>query len=144
MTDTVAREQSAEQRLDELRERVARCRVRTQELLDRATVTSERSAQMRGELRGCNHAGEVEQLRVELGKVQDELDGLRTAMATRAVIEQAKGMIMSLERCSADRAFDLLVAMSQRTHRKLHDVASSIVVAASQRPETAGSASARG
>lgn len=52
---------------------------------------------------------------------------LQEAMASRAVIEQAKGALMSQHRCSADKAFERLTAMSQRSNRKLRYVAQSIL-----------------
>jgi AmiR/NasT family two-component response regulator len=52
---------------------------------------------------------------------------MQTAMASRAVIEQAKGIVMGERHCSADEAFQLLVKLSQRTDRKLRDVAQALV-----------------
>jgi GAF domain-containing protein len=52
---------------------------------------------------------------------------LETAMQSRAVIDQAKGILMAQQRCSADQAFDLLVRLSQRSNRKLRDVAQALV-----------------
>jgi GAF domain-containing protein len=52
---------------------------------------------------------------------------LREAMTSRAVIEQAKGIVMAREGCDADTAFRHLVRASQRTHRKLRDVADAVV-----------------
>jgi GAF domain-containing protein len=52
---------------------------------------------------------------------------LTTAMKSRAVIEQAKGMLMAQRKCDADEAFDLLVKLSQQTGRKLHAVAAALV-----------------
>ncbi len=50
------------------------------------------------------------------------------AMKTRATIEQAKGMLMAREPYpTADEAFDLLRAASQRENVKLRDVAQRIV-----------------
>lgn len=49
------------------------------------------------------------------------------AMESRAVIEQAKGILMSTQRCSPDEAFDLLRRASQRENRKLRDLATEIV-----------------
>lgn len=63
----------------------------------------------------------------ELESTAHELDGLRTAMRTRASIEQAKGVLMCLHACTADDAFQRLVRLSQFSQRKLHDVAASIV-----------------
>ena len=52
---------------------------------------------------------------------------LQTAMASRAVIEQAKGILMGARRCTAEQAFDLLVDLSQGTNRKLREVAEALV-----------------
>jgi GAF domain-containing protein len=50
------------------------------------------------------------------------------AMASRAVIEQAKGILMSASpRLGPDDAFDLLRRASQREHVKLRDVAARVV-----------------
>jgi GAF domain-containing protein len=54
-------------------------------------------------------------------------DQLRTAMEHRAVIEQAKGIIMSERRCSSEEAFAILTKLSQDTNRKLRDIASALV-----------------
>ncbi len=56
-----------------------------------------------------------------------EAEQLREAMRTRAVIEQAKGMIMTREHCTPDEAFELLSRISQHRNIKLHDIAQSIV-----------------
>jgi GAF domain-containing protein len=52
---------------------------------------------------------------------------LQAAMESRAVIEQAKGIIMGDHHCSADEAFAILSRLSQDTNRKLRDVATAIV-----------------
>jgi GAF domain-containing protein len=52
---------------------------------------------------------------------------LDAAMRSRAVIEQAKGILMSQRRCNADTAFDMLAGASQRSNRKLRDIAQSLV-----------------
>jgi len=52
---------------------------------------------------------------------------LSEAMTSRAVIEQAKGVIMAAQRCSPDEAFDFLVRQSQSSHRKLREVAQDLV-----------------
>jgi hypothetical protein len=69
----------------------------------------------------------IESLVAELDRTVQELDGLRTAMRTRAAIEQAKGVIMGLNGCRADVAFAALVRLSQTSQHKLHDVATLIV-----------------
>jgi transcriptional regulator with GAF, ATPase, and Fis domain len=56
-----------------------------------------------------------------------EAEGMQSAMHSRSVIEQAKGILMAQQRCSAEVAFNLLIAASQRSNTKLRDVAASIV-----------------
>ena len=56
---------------------------------------------------------------------------LQTAMTSRAVIEQAKGILMGERRCTADEAFQILADLSQRSNRKLRDVAEALVENAS-------------
>ena len=61
---------------------------------------------------------------------------LQAAMTSRAVIEQAKGILMGARGCDASEAFDQLISMSQNTNRKLRDVAQALVAdAASRRPQ---------
>ena len=62
------------------------------------------------------------------GRVAEQL---QTAMQSRAVIEQAKGILMGSRRCTAEEAFDLLVELSQKSNRKLRAVAESLVQEAS-------------
>jgi len=52
---------------------------------------------------------------------------LQAAAVTRGVIDQAKGIIMGRRACDAEEAFGLLVAQSQRSNRKLRDLAADIV-----------------
>jgi len=52
---------------------------------------------------------------------------LQQAMQSRAVIEQAKGILMGQRRCTSQQAFDILVRLSQDTNRKLRDVAELLV-----------------
>lgn len=52
---------------------------------------------------------------------------LRNALDSRAVIEQAKGILMASRGVDADTAFKLLVGASQRENRKLRDIAAEVV-----------------
>jgi PAS domain S-box-containing protein len=52
--------------------------------------------------------------------------------ASRAVIEQAKGMLMLVYGISADRAFDVLTWRSQQTNTKLRTLARNVVSAAGE------------
>jgi GAF domain-containing protein len=58
---------------------------------------------------------------------------LRIAMESRAVIEQAKGVLMAQQGVDTEQAFEILRAASQRSNRKLRDVAAG-VVASTQPP----------
>ena len=52
---------------------------------------------------------------------------MQAAMEHRAVIEQAKGIVMGQLNCTADEAFAKLSKISQDTNRKLHDIAAALV-----------------
>jgi GAF domain-containing protein len=58
---------------------------------------------------------------------------LERALDSRAVIDQAKGVLMARHGISAGAAFDLLSEHSQRTNRKLREIAEELV-AGTQRP----------
>ena len=49
--------------------------------------------------------------------------GLREAMRSRSVIEQAKGILMERHKITAEQAFTLLTHASQRSNVKLRDIA---------------------
>lgn len=57
---------------------------------------------------------------------------MREAMAHRAIIEQAKGILMAKEGGTADEAFARLSKLSQDSNRKLRDVAAALVDRASR------------
>ena len=59
---------------------------------------------------------------------------MRQAMENRAVIEQAKGILMARHRCGPDQAFRMLVEASQRDNRKLRDVAAAVVACVQTTP----------
>jgi PAS domain-containing protein len=58
-----------------------------------------------------------------LAEVVTTRDQLQEALTSRSEIDQAKGIIMAIRRCSADEAFFLLTRMSNTTHRKVRDIA---------------------
>ncbi|MGW4465038.1 GAF and ANTAR domain-containing protein [Micromonospora sp. NPDC004704] len=60
---------------------------------------------------------------------------MEAAMQSRAVIEQAKGIVMGDRRCTADEAFAILVKVSQDSNRKLRDVAAALVDRAAGSPK---------
>lgn len=56
-----------------------------------------------------------------------EYQNLQGAFGRRAMIEQAKGILMARHAIDGDRAFEMLRSHSQQTGRKLNDVASAVV-----------------
>ncbi len=66
------------------------------------------------------------------------IQNLHEALATRAVIEQAKGVLMAREECTPDQAFDIMVSVSQRTDRKVREVAARVVADATGTSTSAG------
>jgi GAF domain-containing protein len=76
------------------------------------------------------HAGLASQVSVAYFGHRALAEQLSEAMQSRAVIEQAKGVIMATSHCDPDEAFNTLVRSSQSTHRKLRDIAEVIVTEA--------------
>lgn len=62
-----------------------------------------------------------------LRRAEELAQQLAIALESRDVIGQAKGIIMTAEGVSSEKAFDVLRRASQRSNRKLHDVAREIV-----------------
>ncbi len=58
---------------------------------------------------------------------------MRTAMASRSVIDQAMGVVMARNRCDAKAAFAILIRASQNRNVKLREIARSVVTEVSQR-----------
>jgi GAF domain-containing protein len=78
------------------------------------------------------HAGLASQVAAAMFGHRELAEQLGEAMRSRAVIEQAKGILMAGRRCDADAAFGLLVELSQNSNRKLRDVAQALVDEASK------------
>ncbi|OKI01091.1 hypothetical protein A6A06_19785 [Streptomyces sp. CB02923] len=62
----------------------------------------------------------VDQLRAENAQ-------LRQALDSRPVIDQARGILMATESCTAEQAWDILRQTSQRTNTKVREVAGEVV-----------------
>jgi GAF domain-containing protein len=63
----------------------------------------------------------------EHARAVDQAHNMRLAMESRAVIEQAKGVLMAQRGVDDQQAFDILRDASQRYNRKLRDIAAGIV-----------------
>ncbi|MFC8190659.1 ANTAR domain-containing protein [Cellulomonas sp. NPDC057328] len=68
----------------------------------------------------------------------DLVEHLHQAMESRSVIDQALGILMAQQRCSADDAFDVLRRASQGRNRKVAEIAADIVSAVSGGPPRTG------
>jgi hypothetical protein len=74
-----------------------------------------------------------------VAELRTEAEQLQNALVSRAVIEQAKGILIGQRHCSPDAAFELLKQISMDTNVKLYDVAEAVVAQALERapdPET--------
>jgi GAF domain-containing protein len=91
---------------------------------------------------GHSHEAELfaEQAAIVLSNAQVYWDArqlgenMQQAMRSRAVIDQAIGILLADGGRTPDEAFQLLVRVSQRENRKLREIAASIVDRAVQRP----------
>ena len=79
-------------------------------------------------------------LQLTLGRVADRevLDQVDQALASRSIIDQALGIVMGQQRCSAEEAFALLRMRSQSSQTKLRDVAADLIVRATGQPAQPG------
>lgn len=64
----------------------------------------------------------------------DLIDQLRASLASRAIIDQAVGVIMGQERCTQHKAFAALRTASQNRNVKLRDIAREVVANVSGEP----------
>ncbi|MFG2321457.1 ANTAR domain-containing protein [Streptomyces sp. NPDC048568] len=58
--------------------------------------------------------------------LEEEVDQLRRAIASRPVIDQARGVLMALHACTSDEAWGILREASQLSNTKLRDVAAAV------------------
>ena len=73
-------------------------------------------------------------LALRMASCTDLNDQLRSSIGSRAVIDQALGVIMATEHVAQDRALALLRSVSQNTNVRLRDLAASIVTRVSGTP----------
>jgi GAF domain-containing protein len=73
-------------------------------------------------------------LALRIANCEDLNDQLRSSIVSRAIIDQALGVIMATERCPQEKAFALLRTVSQNTNVKLRDLAATIVTSVSGEP----------
>ena len=83
---------------------------------------------------GCAVVSGVLELAASRTEQARQVEDLRAALDARAVIDQAIGIVMGQQRCTSDKAFDILRRASQRRNVKLRDVAAGIVMGISGQP----------
>ncbi len=82
----------------------------------------------------ARHASGALTLALRQAACADQNDQLRSSIVSRAIIDQALGVIMATERCPQDKAFAMLRSVSQNTNVKLRDLAATIVTSVSGEP----------
>ena len=82
----------------------------------------------------ASHAAGALALSLRMASCADQNDQLRSSIVSRAVIDQALGVIMATERCAQDKAFALLRSVSQNSNVKMRDLAATIVTSVSGEP----------
>jgi anti-anti-sigma regulatory factor len=66
----------------------------------------------------------------QLHVLQEEVDQLRQAIASRPVIDQARGILMATQACTSDEAWHILRETSQLSNTKLRTVAAALTAGA--------------
>jgi hypothetical protein len=89
--------------------------------------------------RATSHDGPADVVEVEpllriVERQRRENQNLRIAMRSRAIVEQAKGILVARTGSDPETAFNELVAHSQRTNRKLIQLAAELVAATISAP----------
>jgi hypothetical protein len=115
------------ERLLKAREHAAELRVQSEELVARAERTV---ARWNDSETGAHVTSLLEEIR-----------NLRTALESRAVIEQAKGIIVARTGMSPNEAFEVLVRQSQHENRKVRELSELLVQASVRRTGGQGATS---
>jgi len=84
--------------------------------------------------RFADEASRALALAVRLAERSEMSAHLQAALASRAVIDQAIGIIMGQNRCTADEAFEVLRNVSQNRNVKLRDIATAMITSVSGQP----------
>jgi GAF domain-containing protein len=82
----------------------------------------------------ADNAGGAVALAVRMASHTALIAQLRSSLASRAVIDQALGIVMARERCTQARAFEIMRSASQHRNVKLRDLAAAMVTSVSGEP----------
>ncbi|MFF3274588.1 ANTAR domain-containing response regulator [Streptomyces chrestomyceticus] len=104
-------------------------RRRSLAVLRLATVPSARRAKA-AEASGGPDASKRSRDETVVDQLRAENAQLRQALDSRPVIDQARGILMATESCTAEQAWDILRQTSQHTNTKVNEVAGEVVASA--------------
>ena len=82
----------------------------------------------------AGHVGVLFRTALGVARMREVAAQLREALTTRAIIDQALGIVMAQRRCTAQQAFEILRHVSQDKNVKLHQIAASIIQTVSGEP----------
>ncbi|MEV0386999.1 GAF and ANTAR domain-containing protein [Nonomuraea sp. NPDC050643] len=82
----------------------------------------------------AGHVGVLFRTALDVARMREVAAQLKEALNTRAIIDQALGIVMAQRRCTAHQAFEILRHVSQDKNVKLHQVAATIVETVSGEP----------
>ena len=98
------------------------------------TARSFSSAERERAQRFADQAAGGVAIALKLARRAELTEDLQAALAGRAVIDQALGIVMGQRRCSADEAFGVLREVSQTSNLKLREVAARLITVTSGGP----------
>lgn len=78
-------------------------------------------------VRFADMAGKALRLAVRIAAADQRAENMKAAMDTRTVIDLACGIIMAENKCTKDRAFEILRSASNTRNQKLNELAESLV-----------------
>jgi GAF domain-containing protein len=79
-------------------------------------------------------AGRALRLGLRIAAAELQTKDLTTALGRRTAIDMARGIIMAQNRCTGEKAFEMLRGAANIRHQKLHDVALEVIASASGTP----------
>ncbi|MGB9034708.1 MAG: GAF and ANTAR domain-containing protein [Paeniglutamicibacter sp.] len=82
----------------------------------------------------AEHASALLNLAVTMAKLRDNEENLKLALASRTAIDLAVGIIMGQNKCSQDRAVEILKSASSSRNIKLRHVAEAVIASTTSAP----------
>jgi GAF domain-containing protein len=79
-------------------------------------------------------AGRALRLGLRIAAAELQTKDLTAALGHRAAIDMARGIIMAQNRCTGEKAFEILRSVSNTRHVKLHDVALEVIAGVAEAP----------